>query len=136
VTRSNLVVYSRLVIIIIAEIRQFEGLVHEKVEARFGKPIRYAKDCDVLAVSIHAFTIEKISCSTVKRLFGLIESDNEPRLYTLDIIAEYLGYLNYDHLIQDFNPNKSSLNETLETISASDLKKGVTCQYSPAGEVL
>lgn len=52
------------------------------------------------------------------------------------IIAEYLGYLNYDHLIQDFNPNKSSLNETLETISASDLKKGVTCQYSPAGEVL
>jgi len=130
------VVNSRLVIIIIAEIMKFEGLVHEKVEARFGKPIRYAKDCEVLAVSIHAFTGEKISCSTVKRLFGIIESDNEPRLYTLDIIAEYLGYLNYDHLIQDFNPNKSGLIETLETISASDLKKGVIFHYSPAGEAL
>ena len=107
-------------------------LIQGKVEERFGKPIRYAKDCEVLAVSIHAFTGEKISCSTVKRLFGLIESDNEPRLYTLDIVAQYLGYINYDHLLQEFNPNKSGLSEMLETINTSDLKLGDTIQFKYA----
>jgi len=108
-------------------------LIQEKVEERFGKPIRYAKDCEILSMSIHAFTGEKISCSTVKRLFGLIESDNEPRLYTLDIIAQFLGYLNYDHLLQEFNPNKKELNQAIETIASKDLKKGDTIQlkYAP-----
>ena len=92
-------------------------LIQEKVEMRFGRPIRYAKDCEILAGSIHAFTGEKISCSTVKRLFGLIESDNEPRLYTLDILAQYLGYINYDNLLQEFNPNKHELTQSIETIA-------------------
>ena len=108
-------------------------LIQEKVEERFGKPIRYAKDCEVLSVSIHAFTGEKISCSTVKRLFGLIESDNEPRLYTLDILAQYLGYINYDNLLQEFNPNQSDLSQSIETIASKDLKIGDTIRvkYSP-----
>ena len=108
-------------------------LIQEKVEERFGKPIRYAKDCEVLAVSIHAFTGEKISCSTVKRLFGLIESDNEPRLYTLDILAQYLGYINYDNLLQEFNPNKHELTQSIETIASKDLKIGDTIRlkYAP-----
>jgi hypothetical protein len=108
-------------------------LIQEKVEMRFGRPIRYAKDCEILAGSIHAFTGEKISCSTVKRLFGLIESENEPRLYTLDIIAQYLGYINYDNLLQEFNPNKADLNKDIETIAAKDLKIGDTIRikYAP-----
>jgi hypothetical protein len=108
-------------------------LIQEKVEERFGKPIRYAKDCEILSASIHAFTGEKISCSTVKRLFGIIESDNEPRLYTLDIIAQYLGYINYDHLLQEFNPNKSDLGQSIETIASSDLKIGdiIRLKYAP-----
>ena len=108
-------------------------LIQEKVEERFGKPIRYAKDCEILSVSIHAFTGEKISCSTVKRLFGLIESDNEPRLYTLDILAQYLGYINYDNLLQEFNPNKNDLSQSIETIATKDLKVGDTIRikYAP-----
>jgi hypothetical protein len=108
-------------------------LIQEKVEERFGKPIRYAKDCEILSASIQAFTGEKISCSTVKRLFGLIESDNEPRLYTLDIIAQYLGYINYDHLLQEFNPNKSDLGQSIERITSNDLKIGDTIRlkYAP-----
>ena len=107
-------------------------LIQSKVEERFGKPIRYAKDCEVLSVSIQAFTGQKISCSTVKRLFGLIESDNEPRLYTLDVIAEYLGYINYDHLLQDFNPNKGDRSELIDTINTNDLKLGDTIQFKYA----
>jgi len=108
-------------------------LIQEKVEDRFGRPIRYAKDCEILSVSIHAFTGEKISCSTVKRLFGLIECENEPRLYTLDIIAQYLGYINYDRLLQEFNPNKNDLNQSIEKIASKDLKIGDTIRikYAP-----
>ena len=108
-------------------------LIQVKVEERFGKPIRYAKDCQVLSVNIHAFTGEKISCSTVKRLFGLIESDNEPRLYTLDILAQYLGYINYDNLLQEFNPNKNDLNQSIEKIASKDLNIGDTIRlkYAP-----
>jgi|LauGreDrversion4_2_1035121.scaffolds.fasta_scaffold107334_2 hypothetical protein len=107
-------------------------LIQEKVEKRFGKPIRYAKDCEALAGSIHAFTGEKISCSTVKRLFGLIESDNEPRLYTLDILAQYLGYVNYDRLLQEFNSDKNDLSQSIETIASKDLKNGDTIQFKYA----
>jgi hypothetical protein len=108
-------------------------LIQEKVEERFGKPIRYAKDCEILSTSIHAFTGEKISCSTVKRLFGIIESVNEPRLYTLDIVAQYLGYLNYDQLLQQFNPNKSDISQAIETIASKDLNIGDTIRlkYAP-----
>lgn len=107
-------------------------LIQEKIERRFGKPIRYAKDCEILAMSILAFTGEKISCSTVKRLFGLIESDNEPRLYTLDVIAKYLGYINYDNLLQEFNTNRVDVNGSIETITTSDLILGDTIRFKYA----
>lgn len=108
-------------------------LIQEKVEGRFGRPIRYAKDCEILSVNINAITGEKISCSTIKRLFGLIESENEPRLYTLDIVAQYLGYINYDHLLQEFNPNKNELSQSIESIASKDLKIGDTIRlkYAP-----
>jgi hypothetical protein len=114
-------------------INMLSQLIRAKVEERFGKSIRYAKDCEVLAMSIYAFTNEKISTSTVKRLFGIIEAGNEPRLYTLDILAKYLGYHNYDHLLQEFNPNRLEQSNVIDTINVSDLKIGdsIRFKYSP-----
>jgi hypothetical protein len=113
-------------------------LIQEKVEERFGQPIRYAKDCEVLSVSIYAFTKQKVSCSTLKRLFGIIESNNEPRLYTLDILANYLGYMNYDQLLQEFNPGHASKNESVEALNAKDLRVGeiVRIRYTPNLSIL
>ncbi len=107
-------------------------LIRGKIEEKFGKPVRYAKDCDVLATSIFAFTSEKISCSTIKRLFGIIESENEPRLYTLDILAKYLGYVNYDQLLNEFNPNRMLQSQSIEAIHVSNLKAGDIVRFSYA----
>jgi hypothetical protein len=108
-------------------------LIRAKIEEKFGKPIRYAKDCEVLSTSVFAFTGERISCSTIKRLFGIIEADNEPRLYTLDVMAKYLGYINYDQLLSEFNPNRMLQSQDIETMQVSDLNFGDVIQfkYSP-----
>lgn len=62
----------------------------------YGKPIRYPYDCDEISRAINLKTGKNISVNTMKRLLGFISEEREPRLYTLDIIAEYLGFDNWD----------------------------------------
>ena len=63
--------------------------IRQKIEARYGKPLRYSKDCEGLANSINKFCLDRISVTTLKRLFGFAKNVEQPRLYTLDVIAAY-----------------------------------------------
>lgn len=73
---------------------------------KFGKEIRYPSDYQELAYAIEKEVKKQISVNTIKRMLGNIKKDTEPRLYTLDIIAEYLGYKNWD----DYIPTLKSVN--------------------------
>jgi len=73
--------------------------IRQKIEARYGKPLRYSKDCDGLANSINKVCHERVSITTLKRLFGFAKSVEQPRLYTLDIIATYIGYKDWSSLL-------------------------------------
>lgn len=66
--------------------------IRKKIELRYGSPIRYSKDCEALARSIANACKQQISITTLKRLLGFAKSIESPRLYTLDTLAEYLGY--------------------------------------------
>jgi hypothetical protein len=68
----------------------------EKIEKRFGRPIRYSKDCEALSISIARACHERISATTLKRLFGFARKIEAPRRYTLDVLAIYAGYANWD----------------------------------------
>ena len=96
-------------------------VIKEKIENKFNSPIRYSKDCDLLAAAISLETRSKISGSTIKRLFGIIPTKHNPSLYTLDVISVYLGYANYDELINEFRTHLEPLRSNLKELNSHDI---------------
>lgn len=76
------------------------------IEDKIGKEIRYPIDCEHLAYDIEKETKLRISANTLKRLFGFLEDIKKPRLYTLDVVAKYLGFKNWDFLELSFKEDK------------------------------
>jgi N-acetylneuraminic acid mutarotase len=63
-----------------------------QIEQVYGQKIRYPKDCEGLAEAIASKTNQRISPSTLKRLFGFVKTSSRPSPFTLDTLAGYLGY--------------------------------------------
>lgn len=68
------------------------------LEEKLGRRIRYPKECDALAVAIRESIGERISSSTLKRIFGFIQPASSPSLYTLDLLSIFLGYNDWEDL--------------------------------------
>ena len=71
-------------------------ILRHKVEKKFGKAIKYPRDCKILSSSIEKdlknnTEDNKISHLTLQRAFGVVPYDGEPSEYTLDILARYAG---------------------------------------------
>lgn len=112
-------------------------IIREQIENKFGKSIRYHSDCEGLSIEIEKSTRQKISLNTLKRLFGFIDGVTEPRLYTLDTIALFLGFSNWDvyllSLDQSGNSGFNSLNEiSIDSLQLSDV---IQFNYEPDREV-
>ena len=109
----------------------------QHIVAKFGKPIRYPLDCVALSVMIENETGERISTNTLKRLLGFIDEPREPRLYTLDTVAKYLGYDNWDIYWLSINKAGNSEFGKLEEINIYDLQMmdKIEFQYSPDRKV-
>lgn len=109
-----------------------------KIESKFGRQVRYSKDCEVLAEVIFSETKRTISGSTLKRVFGMVEGTKEPRLYTLDVIAFYLGYQTWEALINEFNDCKYSGFDVIEEIKSSEISEGerIKINYEPERELI
>lgn len=101
-------------------------VIKNKIQARYKHEIKYAKQCEALAAHISLICKCKISASTIKRLWGFIKGpETTPRLWTLDIIAEYIGgYKCWEELQNDLAGNKSVKNERVEYVDCSLLKPG------------
>ena len=102
------------------------------IENEFGKQIRYPMDCDELKISISKKTGLNISSSTLKRMFGFYKETEKARLYTLDTIAKYLDYPNWDHLGAASLENDSELmlDEDFD-IATLEVGTRITVKYSP-----
>ena len=113
-------------------------IIKSKIEEQYGSKIRYSRDCDALSANIFDKTKQTVSGSTLKRLFGFVKGTQEPRTYTLDMIAEYLGYNSYDELLKEFNDNSNSEFNQLQEIIANTIKKGqkIRFNYEPNREVI
>ena len=115
-------------------------VIKNMVEQKFGHQIRYPRDCDALALHISTVCKTGLSGSTLKRLFGFTKrkGNEQPRLYTLDIISDYLGHKGWEELATklikgDVDTNFVAMDELLP----SKLKKGETIQigYEPGKEI-
>ncbi len=91
-------------------------LVRDKIIERAEIRMRYSKDCDVLAAKINEKCKSQISPTTLKRIFGFVSGTSNVRRSTLDVLACYLDYEDWDELM------KNLLNITDSKTSISEIK--------------
>ncbi len=99
-------------------------VIKEMLEKRAGYEIRYPSDCERLVYEIADATRQHIGVTTLKRLFGFVKGTSAPRLSTLDILARFLGYRNYDHLLLSLDPDKETALSPIRQIQAAEIAPG------------
>lgn len=98
-------------------------IIKKKIENKSGLRVRYVRDCNALAEKISAECRSTISGSTLRRLFGLGGGTGEPRAYTLDLIAAYLGHDDWDDLLSSFD-TAVQLEKPITHLKPAKLKPG------------
>ena len=86
---------------------KFSPYVIDLLKRKSKKDFRLSGDCEYLALDIESVTGEHIGVNTLKRLLGFIDDEREPRPSTLDIIARYLDFENWD-LLKCFDDKSNS----------------------------
>ena len=80
------------------------------VERTLGRKMQTNKDFDCLSDSVYDQTHAKISTTTLKRLWGYLSEGVTPRRYTLDQLAHFVGYDDFDAFcasLENDNPKPS-----------------------------
>jgi hypothetical protein len=104
------------------------------IEEKTGRKIRYPKDCDALAKEISMTVGNRISASTIKRLFGFNSAGGSPSMYTLDIVSQYLGFIDWDDLQRNLEAEEDShfLSDDLTLLRSSEIEAGTILEIGYA----
>ena len=113
------------------EIEELKSLV----EQEYGKILATTTDFEEFSFFLEKHTGDKVSPSTLKRLYGYVSDNHKPRMVTLDILAQYIGHKNYMEFKQWLKTStryNSSFFKASQLVS-SDLKKGteIAIGWSP-----
>lgn len=105
------------------------------LEQKFGKVLSTTTDFEEFSLYLRQKTGKNISPSTLKRLYGYVNDDHNPRVATLDILSQFAGHKNYKEFclwLKNCNKFNSSFFMAQQLIS-SDLKEGtqVIIGWSP-----
>ena len=73
------------------------------IEQRTGRSHTTPKDFDILAAEIQEQTSERVSASTLKRIWGYVESDNTPRFSTLNLLSRFVGHSDWQEFCNSLN---------------------------------
>jgi len=93
------------------------------IETKLGRPLTAPVDFSLLSLEIEKSLNETISISTIKRLVGYVNDEHKPSITTLNLLARYVGYRNWDDLqVHMEDTTSGSLNE--EIIQTSSLAIG------------
>jgi hypothetical protein len=74
--------------------------LREAMEKKAGRQMHTPKDFDFLSESIFEELHQKVSATTLKRLWGYLQESSAPRTSTLDLLAQYVGYADWDSFCQ------------------------------------
>jgi len=99
----------------------------QEVERVVGHELREARDFEELSNRLLKGTRERLSPTTLKRLWGYLKNENvQTRPHTFDVLARFVGYRTYE----DFCAQADQLDEVQsgikaeEAISTEGLKRG------------
>lgn len=107
------------------------------VEKKLGREVCSPSGCESLQIDIFSTTKQTIGVNTIKRLFVVISQTGEPRLSTLNILANYLDFKDWDELNKYVTDNGNSVFHSIEEIDIRQLRPGrqVSFSYSPDRKV-
>lgn len=106
--------------------------LRQGVEEAIDTKMRTPKDFDTLSERIYQMTHKRVSSSTLKRFWGYLSSVSVPRLSTLDILAQFIGYADYesfchtceeDHLVQEPDKEPVELPPTASDDNKHDIDR-------------
>lgn len=104
-----------------------QNLLKQEVERTFGRQLTKARDFEELSHLLLSHTRERLSPTTLKRLWGYLKNEEvKTRPHTLDVLARFVGYREYD----DFCAQTERLDEvqsgikTEEKITTEGLRRG------------
>ena len=81
----------------------------EKVEIVVGKSIKTPRDFNFLSKQVEGFTGESLSASTLKRVWGYVDTESKQSKFTLDTLAQMVGYASWDNFVKgDMNDSNVS----------------------------
>ena len=100
---------------------EIEFLLNE-VSRCYGHPITVSSDFERLALDVEGSTGERLSESTLKRLWGYVNLNPKPRASTLDILARYTGRDNFRRLCLELQEMSDFF--SAETVRSVDLEEG------------
>jgi N-acetylneuraminic acid mutarotase len=97
--------------------------IKKQIQEVYGQEIKYPRDCEGLAACIKEKTGNNISSSTLKRLYGFVRTSNNPSKYTLDTIAMYIGFSDWDSYEKLNYSEKEKVESTQPIIKGKISKK-------------
>lgn len=106
----------------------------KRIRAEVGLDMTSSAHFDALAQHIKDKTNESLGVNTLKRLFGFKTEKVSPRLSTMDIIARYLDFTDYQTLVKELGEDADiSVFTPIEGIEVQNLEKGaqVRIAYDP-----
>lgn len=106
--------------------------IKELLKRKSGRELTSPADCEYIALDILSVTNEHIGVNTLKRLLGFLEESRDARASTLNIIAKYLGYPDWDTLSKADVCN-STFENSAEDLNVETLNNGqlVELTYLP-----
>ena len=97
-----------------------------EVEKYHKRPIKTTMHFEALSTIIEHQIGERLSASTLKRMWGYVSDKRDPRPYTLDVLSIYIGYRDFAQFcekVDELQPNNSCFFETF-SIASADLMQG------------
>ncbi len=103
----------------------------QKIQEKFQQPIKYSQQCEALSMAIQEATGQTLGTTTLKRMLGFVNGPTNARPSSLDIIAQYLGYPDYNLLAKDLGEdNEISDFRAVDSLDSNDLIAGEQVQVT------
>ena len=87
------------------------------VEQKLGRKVCSPKDFQILHDAVYQECHEMVSISTLKRIWGYVQTTSLPRTSSLTPLAQYAGYADWEDFAED-RPVKTA--ETIETVKEKE----------------
>lgn len=107
-----------------------QDLLKQEVERMMGRQLKEARDFEELSDLIISHTQERLSPTTLKRLWGYLKNEEvETRSHTMDVLARLVGFHDYE----DFRSRADGLDKVQSGILSGE---GITTEGMKRGQRL